>query len=501
MLDQHLARLPGIVLHRIAGDAPGEVGQAQGAVDDHHPLEALLGAAALHHPHLAIGGEARQTRLAGRDAGEVDVPHMAEPGVVDGDQPRRQPGVGGILQAHRGHRMALAALRLVERDTSRRHLGVDEGQRQGAPGVQVHRGRQAPGGGGSALAHLGGSGRRRGGRLDTLRGIGAEGHGGLQAGGAGRGDGALVGAHRGDGIGAHRDLGALGPVARQQALGEGHRGAAGEGQGDIVPVAAAGVLHHRPRLQPGRVVALQQQPVGALPHRGGHHVGERHLALALPVEGDGEAAHLVGAGPGTDRGGLTQPLAQRRVEQFQPGVVAQRQGGHGALGIEQRQGARDATLRVAPLVDAEHPPLQALAGSADAHLDPLQRLGQARHRAEVLGAEGQPTEGLLQGRQAIEAHPLEAAGGVAHHQALEHVVHLLQGHVEMQGAIPLEGGAALHLGKAARGEGDGGHRQPLGLGGGGEGHRGEGDGEGGEAGEGHGEAAGSTLADIPEDHG
>jgi hypothetical protein len=102
-------------------------------------------------------------------------------------------------------------------------------------------------------------------------------------------------------------------------------------------------------------------------------------------------------------------------------------------------------------------------GPARLHLLAAQRLQQGPAAGEVGRAQGQAPERLDLQALRGQAHPLHLALGVAQHQALEQVVHVLGRRAERDGGIGLQVARALDLDQAGVGQGDGAHRQ---LGGG-----------------------------------
>ena len=347
---------------------------------------------------------------------------------------------------------------------------VEEGDIRRLPGADRDGFRQHEGD--AARGSLGGRGGGGGGGGTARGAIGAQGaarhlrRGGAHFGGGARRRGhhgrgrrrraaARVGAHLHRTRDAHRQFGTRDGDGFVDRLAEGGRIAGNKGEAHAVPVAAGGVLHHRPALQPGlragtrRAHGRDQQPVGGLPQRRARDIEHRDLARAFGPQADLDAPFIGGARGGERLGRAGHAPRERGVGQLHLIPFAQQHGDEAAF-RDQRQA--QPVGRLGGVGDAP-------ARAAGLGLLAAQRGEQALAAAEILRAQGQAAEGLPRQVARGQAQPLHRAGGVHHDQAAQQVVHILGGGAEDDMAIGRNLPRAFDLREAGGGEGHAAHGQ------------------------------------------
>ena len=214
---------------------------------------------------------------------------------------------------------------------------------------------------------------------------------------------------------------------RVERLLEGRGVAGDEGEADPVPIRAGPVLHHRPPLQPRLPLPRgHDQAPGGFPERRGGDVADRDLPRR---RGAGQPhlhhAAVGGAGGGQGFGGAAEAAGEVRVGESDGIAIGQRQAAQ-ALFRHQREAQRGGGVRRLHLLRIH----QAARGARGLHRLAAQRAQQGGAVGEILGLQGQAAEGFRQQVLRGQAHAFDAAGGVAHQQGFQDIVHILHRNAE-----------------------------------------------------------------------
>ena len=490
MHDDELAWLLGRATHAIDRRLAYDARQAERAVGDgarRHPI-------GLRHftldDDLLVERIGQQARLADREAREARIADIGDVAsfvaLIEGDDARRQARFAVVGQADRGQRVTRGGVGLIERETRRRHLPVDDRDRQGAAVLDADRARELEDHlrGGIARLDLFGSrghlGRRRrrwrhGGRPDRtllLRAIGRgrrhcqRGFGALLV---GRDTAAIDTRHQPAGN-LDRYFGAGHVVGVVESLVERHRPARHEREFDVLPILAAQILDDGPALQArarGGRIGAEGEAVGGLPDRHLDDVGHAHRALALPAHREVDGARVLGTVPLDGDQRLADLVAQRGIGELQVLCVFEDELLQAAVGVERDPRALHRALvvgqRDAVLLD-RHDAAGDRTASAHRDLSPLQGLQQLGRRTQRILVERKVLERLRQRFATRQAEPAHAALVVIDDQALQHVVDLAERHRELQGRVALDARLVFEIAETARGEHDPLQREVLGKG-------------------------------------